>query len=485
MIACRRWPQISRPLALEHLLYALVAYCIVLGSVLGGVDDRGIHFLVIYLSLSFLAKISLGRHMQIATLTIPGFFYTAYIALFVIPSVIIYNQMVDPIREKYLVSSLSILLLFPCGVLFGHFIASIITAPRNTSNYAMAFCDVTNRDMKLRPVIIGAYFFSIIIGIVYCSYLEVVPVLKIFRDFSSIYDEKQLRFMFELVPPIVAFAFAFCRIVVIPTCLMYLYILKQHGIVSSASFWLYTAGGAILASVSLDRGPVLIIFVMLAIADCLASPGIFLNRRTYGRSFGLLMIGILIVAIISAAQTGEVTTQTYAQNIEHVIAKRIFLSPATVASSAFQATPGPDFLGGRYIRIITFITTGEYIKGSAAPPLVILPCGFMADLWRNWGSKGIAIGAIVFGAYAQVFQTLAFVRKTLTCVIAQAFFLLGMLWLIPGNAIGAITTTVLLVGGMGSVAARLFTQKSSSYLVARIYRRSWLRDTFYNGQWTF
>lgn len=458
-----RFGFVNKRLFVENTIFTGVIGLILAGISIFNVGEYAFWMFAAYGGAAVVWKFALGRHLQVAALTIPGFFYICYLILFVVPSIIVYSEMTDMIRDSYLHGSFSVLFFFPFGILITQLLYRFFVKKKKQGYASMPF-EVTRADLRFKiPVLIG-YWVSVVISIIYISYLDVVPILKLFLPLSETYDKSQLRFMFEQAPPLIAFAFSLCRIVIVPTSLMYLYLLKKKRLMSNATFILYAFGAIVLASLTLDRGPVLIIFLMIALAEALSNKGILLRFRAYLNVGALVLIGLLIVSIISAAQSGDVSGETYEKNVYHMVGYRIFLSPAMVASLSFENFPGPDFLNGKYIRIFTFLTSGEYIKGSEAPPLVILPCSFMADLWRNWGGTGVIVGTILIAIYTQLFQLLSFQRKTLLCVIFHAFFLLGVLWLIPGNVIGAITTTVLLIGGLGSFFAFRLTGKSTAVM---------------------
>jgi hypothetical protein len=162
-----------------------------------------------------------------------------------------------------------------------------------------------------------------------------------------------------------------------------------------------------------------------------------------------------LAGFISALQyDSDVTVAEVGDGVRHVVVNRVLLASARAAALAFEEFPTPEHqLGGRYVRMFSILRGGEYLESRYAPRLVILPVSFVGDLWRNWGWPAVLAGGFVVGFLAQCVQQTLFVQKTVIAAVFQAILCLAFIWLIPGNAFGIVTTSLLLGGWAAGWAA--------------------------------
>jgi hypothetical protein len=171
----------------------------------------------------------------------------------------------------------------------------------------------------------------------------------------------------------------------------------------------------------------------------------------------VVALAVGLAGFISALQyDSDVNLAEIQEGARHVVVNRILLSSASVAALAFEEFPTPEhFLHGRYVRMFNVLSGGEYVESRYAPKLVILPVSFVGDLWRNWGWPAVLAGGAVIGFLAQFAQLSLLVRKTVLAAVFHAILCLLFIWLIPGNAFGIVTTSLLVLAwGCGWRAVR-------------------------------
>jgi hypothetical protein len=408
--------------------------------------------------IGWMMKVVLGPSLRISYLTLPAVFLATYFLLMSIASISVYKQMDHYIKDTYFLAIQSVLITFPLGVVFAN--ACFDQPNYRISQFARSRILLTLGDIQLANFVSKAFWAAIGVAIAYVAYVEFVPILKIFFDFSSEIDDISLRFSVTEVPRVLLFCLALSRSLVLPLCVLYLFFMSREGGVSwRHRFYFVFISSLIIASLTLERAPPMALCMMLLFGVALHSPsGPFGVSALRGYAI-VLSIALLLTGLISAFQySSDVNSGDVRAGVEHVVANRILNASALAAAWAFEEFPDTEHqLRGQYVRMFALLSGGEYLESRYAPKFVILPVSFVGDLWRNWGWPAVLIGGCVLGFIFQWIQLTLFYRKNITSSVFQAILMLACIWLIPGNAFGIMTTTLI----VGTTVFGYFTIKKS------------------------
>lgn len=424
--------------------------------------------------LGIAGKVLLGPCLRLGYLSLPAAFYSAYFVLMAMSSIFVYAEMSDGIRDSYLLGIQSVLVTFPLGVLLATLLFH--DAGKRVRAYALGRLEVTPNDVRFSSVIFLIFWAAVGVAGVYIAISEFIPILKLVFDYSSQIDDISLRFAVTELPRPLLFALALSRSLALPLCTLYLYFMAQAGGMQWRRDLLLVFSVSVgIAVLSLERAPLMALSGMLLFGIAIAN-----MQRPFGpkalRSYGMVLVfAFTLAGFISACQyDSEVSTTEVTDGMHHVLVNRILLASARTASMAFDAFPtSSDQLHGQYIRMFTLITGKPYLESRYAPRLVILPVSFVGDLWRNWGWPAVLLGGIAIGVISQTVQLLLFSRKTVISSVFHAILILAFIWLIPGNAFGIVTTSLLVLStSMGWLAIRFSLKQPTKRLSSRRQRGS-------------
>jgi hypothetical protein len=390
-------------------------------------------------------KLVVGPSLRVRYLTIPGAFLAAYFVLMSLAAVYVHGEMEHWVRDAYFLAVQSVLVTFPLGVIAasGLFRGSAARAAR----YARERLHAGPGDRQFSRLVIVVFWAALAVAAVYVSVSEFVPILKLVFDYSSQIDDVSLRFTVSELPRVLLFFLALARSLALPFCTLYLYYMSQVGGRRwRRDFAFVFAASTAIACLSLERAPLMALCGMLALGVAIANMHRPLRLRAAAALALVAALALGLAGFISALQyDSDVTVAEVGDGVRHVVVNRVLLASARAAALAFEEFPAPEHqLGGRYVRMFNILRGGEYLESRYAPRLVILPVSFVGDLWRNWGWPAVLAGGFVVGFLAQCVQQTLFVRKTVIAAVFQAILCLAFIWLIPGNAFGIVTTSLLL-----------------------------------------
>ncbi len=215
-------------------------------------------------------------------------------------------------------------------------------------------------------------------------------------------------------------------------------------------FLVTLSAGLLFASVSIARGPVATIFLVLMAFWFLYRPGRIRARRI---AVGLLMILLFpaLVTYMTQPPAGNLTDTLKAVGI------RLFYSPAYVAYVYFEAIPSRvGFQHGATIGKLAPLLGKQHFDMARYALLMVYPNApesgsaggaFFADFYANFGMLGVLIGGILIGIIMQGIQILLLrSRKTPASLAAYAFMFYAF-WMTTSRTL----PTVLLSTGVSFV----------------------------------
>lgn len=396
------------------------------------------------------AKFLLGPCLQVSNLTIPAMFLLAYFCLMALPSLMIYSEMDHWARSNYLWCIQSVLVTFPAGVLLAT--SCFSESGKRVEAYAADRLHITPGDVAFRQMVYLVFWVAVGVAGIYIAVSEFIPIMKLFVDYSAEIDDLSLRFSITELPRALLFALALSRSLLIPLCMLYLYFMwVAGGSIWRRDFMFVFLTGMVVACLSLERAPAMVLCCMLLFGVAIANTQRLFRLKALRAYATVASIALVVTGLISAIQyDSEADLGEVQDGVQHVVVNRILLASARTSAMAFEYFPSEDSqLRGQYIRMFCLLTGREYLESRYAPRLVILPVSFVGDLWRNWGWPAVLLGGLVAGFGTQAVQVALLRRKTVISAVFQAILILVWIWLIPGNAFGIVTTSLLLCSSVG------------------------------------
>lgn len=151
---------------------------------------------------------------------------------------------------------------------------------------------------------------------------------------------------------------------------------------------------------TLDRAPMLTLFVLFAYAHLLINPSKF--KFIFTSVLSIFLIGI-IAAVTTYIQYNilEFNLEIILSTMQDFFLHRVLLVPSIAAIQlSFENFPiGADFLYLKYSRLGALFGA-DYVGTEQDLSLYVTPVGFIGDVWRNLGFIGIFFVSIFLGFFS-------------------------------------------------------------------------------------
>lgn len=392
-------------------------------------------------------KIALKNSLSFRYLTIPSVFIAAYIVMMALPAIPMYAAMDNPVRIHFLAAVESVLIVFPLGLAFANLFE------RRPSDVIHLYCTtplkVTPADFRMVPVFRLVLLSSIPIMVTFFMYSSQVQLVEVIRAYPTNVDKTTFRFAQNDLPKVIHYAFELLRRMLLPICTMFaLFMSLTTGGKWSVVYWPLFFLTFVAASLTLDRAPPSAFFVMMLLAWMVSG-----RKGLFTAAFRLRTLRVAAAVgvcggIISVLQyQSDFTWDRVLSNIWYVLSYRILQDPIYMAAVySFQNFPDEaDMLGGSHIRLFSIFGQTYAESLDSDPRFPAAPVTFVGDLWRNWGWEGVIIGAFLIGFLYQMLQLKLFRQKTPTSATFQVLLLINCIWIIPGNFLGIMTTSIILL----------------------------------------
>jgi oligosaccharide repeat unit polymerase len=371
-------------------------------------------------------------------LSIPGFWYFAYLAVVFVPSFFVFLEQIHPARYAYLFAIVISLLTVPAGILLSvkilrfkkSEIEKFFTKPISTKGH-VSFV------LSLSAFQIAAVSFAML----YFREVGTVPLVYAIQNPGDYLTLVTLREQsFKLLDSRFSYLYFLLRQFVFPILIsltLGLYLVSRRTwvlIVLAVMVFV----GASYAAASLIRGPVVVIFISM-----------FFFWYFYRRGDVNLPI-VVPLALVQASILPVLIfylhdPERYLSSTILGIFLRVFKAPAEVLYYYFEAFPYTyDYLYGRSIGkvalfvnvysdqyeffdvgnyVFNYMFPGAFIKtGTAAAP-------FVGDLYANLGMPGVIAGGVVLGFVMQSLQIWIYRQRrkdilllTVQAVLVYSFF---------------------------------------------------------------
>lgn len=392
-------------------------------------------------------KIALKQTLSFRYLTIPSVFVAAYIVMMALPAIPMYAAMDNPIRTHFLAAVESVLIVFPLGLAFANLFekrpADIIRL------YCTTPLKATAGDVRMLPVFRLVLLSAVPILALFFVYSSQVQLIEVIAAYPTNVDKTTFRFAQNDLPQVIHYAFELLRRMLLPICTMFAFFMSlTTGGRWSLMYWPLFFGTFLVASLTLDRAPPSAFFVMMLMAWMVAGrKGIFAAAVRFRTLRVAAAVGICGGVISIFQYQSEFTWDRVLSNIWYVLSYRIILDPTFMAAVySFQNFPSEaDMLGGSHVRLFSLLGQNYVESLDFDPRFPAAPVTFVGDLWRNWGWEGVIIGTFIIGFVYQILQLKLFREKTPITATFQVLLLINGIWIIPGNALGIMTTSIMLL----------------------------------------
>jgi oligosaccharide repeat unit polymerase len=400
-------------------------------------------------------KKRLGECLRFNNLTLPSFFMFVYLVVVPFGAITMFRQMNTSIRYSYLLAMQSVFVTFPYGVGLANWVSN--SSPQVIRNYMRSQIEVTDMDLKFMSIFKVMLLAAFPIVFLYILRAPYVQLLEVVRAYPTGIDPGFLRNAGnDDIPRAVQYAFEILRRFMLPLCTLYAYFRMSF---APQSRWRYVfpvlfVSTLFVSALTLDRAPPLGFVVMFILAYLLRHGKGLLGGLFTSRTIALFITAMIIGGIISVLQyQSEFSLQLAAANAWYVFSYRILQDAPYMASIAFETFhDSSTFLYGSSMRILSVLPGFHYAQSDSSIYSPAAPVGFVADLWRNFGWPGVIGGTILIGFAYQTIQLKLFrKKKSILMASLTVILLVGCIWIIHGNVLGIMSTSVLLLGVLFSV----------------------------------
>lgn len=392
-------------------------------------------------------KFALRQSLSVRYLTIPSVFVVAYIFMMALPAIPMYAAMDNPIRTHFLLAIESVLVTFPLGLVFANLFEA---RPADViKRYCTTPLKATAADLHMVPFFRAVLLSSIPILVLFFMYSSQVQLVEVIAAYPTNVDKLAFRLAQNDLPQVIHYAFELLRRMLLPICTMFAFFMSLTiGGRWAVIYWPLFLLTIIVASLTLDRAPPSAFFVMMLMAWMVSGRKGLLSSAIRLRTLRVAAAVGICGGIISVFQyQSDFSWNLVLRNIWYVLSYRIIQDPTYMAAVySFQNFPDEaDMLGGSHIRLFSLFGQSYSESGDPDPRFPVAPVTFVGDLWRNWGWEGVILGAFLIGFLYQLLQLKLFRKKTPTSATFHVLLLINCIWIIPGNFLGIMTTSIFLL----------------------------------------
>lgn len=388
-------------------------------------------------------------------LNLPSFFMVSYVAVLLVPSIVRFLEMDDPIRYTFILAMGSVLWTFPMGVGVANLVLYRSFGERRTS---LVLCGDTKKlDHDVAPVLALLLLVSVLVFTVVIVRLPFVPVEEALRSGTSAIDPVRLRFAAAELPKSIHLSYELTRRALLPGCTIYAYLMSvRYKRTWTMAFFVLFLFTLLVTVFFLDRGPLVSFFFLLIFSRLLA------RDQTL---FSLVRPWSVLVVVAAMLSSGAMTVLQYGGVLSwqgglssawYVFSVRLF-NPALWASRVFMGyNYDLSFLYGRSVRLFSVIRGSEYVESLVRPSIEVGPVSFVADLWRQWGWPGVIVGSIVLGCLYQYVDRKYLcggANRSVPVIVCHTILLSSTTVILYGNLFGVMSVSLFLVGVLASAVA--------------------------------
>ncbi|MGH9404454.1 MAG: O-antigen polymerase [Terriglobia bacterium] len=363
-------------------------------------------------------------------LTIPSFWYWAYLALVLVPGFFVYPGHPEPYRTKYLIGIESVLVTVPLGMWLANHLFRF-----NKSETARYFRAPLIRIKDHRPLLTGflvLFLLALLLSVLYVLQVRSLPLWDLLThpgDYGLLVSARDESL--KLLDSRLVYAYAVLRSTIFP--LLILIGLGRY-IESRRYEWAVLFGSALIlglvySALSIAKSPVSNIVLFLALFYYL-----FRGGRISSKAIGIVAVLFLAfpMYVIMAEYAGTVGFSGALQ----AVGDRLFNLPAQILYYYFRVFPDvmPHqhgatigkvawLLGEKTFDDANFVGRYMMARGFGFGSTVTANAPFIGSLYTDFGLPGVAVGGVLAGAIMQTLQIHILRRPKTTVSLALFAFL--------------------------------------------------------------
>ena len=396
------------------LIAVLAIGCGLIASYLPDVSLVIVSFFILIFSLFILHKYI--NVLNLRSLSIPAFFYFAFLALVFIPAHFVFFKVSDPFSATYLIAVSSVLLTFPLGVICAS--ALFKYRPSETKIYSSTEVMKQEVDARLEPAFILCLLTSIVFVGLYVSEVKTLPMLYAISHPGSpeltMLREKSAK----LLGSHFSYIYFWLKVMIFPILAVFSY--GMYSIYKKKRWLIYFAVtlliGTLYISLTFERAPVAMFYLFLFLFIFLLHRGHFTTRFLILALIAVAWFPILTIFL----RTGLAPSASNLSMVVSGILYRFFYEKAYGLYQYFMIFPAHhDFLGGQGIRPLAILAGQEHFNIPNYVYLFLHPSGlesgsantaFIGYYYADFGMLGVLLSSFVVGILLQSLQ-IYFVRN--------------------------------------------------------------------------
>lgn len=384
--------------------------------------------LIILIFSAFLMHCSINV-FNFKQLTIPGFFYVTYLFMIFFPSIFIFSEKTDFHRYSYLLSTESVLITIPLGIIYANIILKF--KPKEIKMFYSKPVEDLKPSFHFRIIFIALFLLSLLIMLFYMYEIQTIPLFYMLSHPGEYYYLAQLREeSFKLLGGPVIYLYAWLRNLLYP----FLILLSLGNYLTTKKriwglFFLFSfLFGVLYASFSIAKSPVAAIFLILFVFIYIFKAG---NLSMRSVLFFILLIFVFPIFVMYMVSVGLGWSLT---DIIEGIWRRLFLVPADVLYYYFEIFPDQvDYLYGSSIGKLSLITGQDFFDTANYVFRYMYPSGiesgsanaaFIGNMYADFGLVGVLVGSFLVGLIMQSIQIfLLREKKTILTLVVYAILI--------------------------------------------------------------
>jgi oligosaccharide repeat unit polymerase len=370
--------------------------------------------------------------------TIPSFWYVTYLVTILWPAFYVYSENDGPYRRVFLFAVESVIITVPIGwglasrVLsfrlseVEDFFCAPLIAPQVTQRFSKAF--------------VRFFVFALVMTLLYLWEVKAVPLFYLIANPGDAFAAAVLREeSFKLLNSPFLYIYSVLRAVLYPYLIM---VSIGAYLVTRRAKWLWRSiivliAGVLYAALTIAKGPVAIIFLMVAFFFYYYKHG-HLSRRAMATFFVIILLFPVLVA--TWAYVGTNLDLGQIGDVLQAIGDRLFHIPAEMVYGYFEFFPAQmGHLHGASIGMLSALLQMKHVDTPNVVGQFLYPNGiesitanaaFIGDLNADFGMGGVLIGSVLAGFIMQALHIWVIRRrKTVTTMAVYAFLTVTFLFL--------------------------------------------------------
>jgi oligosaccharide repeat unit polymerase len=423
------------------LRWALLAATFVVASHVSGLKLAFLSTLVLYCSLRLLQRTT--TLFASRRITIVSFWYLSYLAMIFLPAFYVFSDQEGPFRASYLFAVESVLITVPFGVLAASWLLGF--RKQETDHFFLDLPKAPKLEGHIAKIFFALFGIGLVAAFIHLSELKAVPVLYLFRNpgdylYSSVLREDSLK----LLNSPRTYLYYVVERSIFPFLIMVslgCYLLTRQ----RKWFWMLLTSlitGVLYASVSLEKGPVAAIFLLL---------GFFLYIYHRGRVHFKAVVATVVLTlsfpfVVVSFLYGESGVDAW--GVLQALAGRLFYSPAEVLYYYFEVFPSHiGYLHGSsigklaWLSGIKYFDTANYVGIYGWPQYaesISANATFIGNLHADFGIPGVLVGGVLAGFIMQWSHIHLIRRQKSVFSIACYAFLVLAFWFLNSTALPVV-----------------------------------------------